>query len=102
MFWMTRECFKLLYQRVTLIVGKSYFRSETHIKAFLEGQSPIDTHVDTTGGFIFWEVKFEITLWLLSGGSKINMILINGYLREFGTACTKRCDTEVTANLKRV
>ena len=74
---MTRDCFKLLRQKIIASVGEPEFKSDTYISAFLRGKDKMyDTNCETTEGVISSEVKVAITLLFMGGGDALDLAVI--------------------------
>ena len=80
LFWMTRRCFNLLYQKIIASVGESQFKPEAYITEFLRGKDQIhDASYLTTAGYISGEIKVAITLHLLGGGDILDLEVISNF-----------------------
>ena len=67
MFRMTRDCFSLLCQDITMAIGESQFKSESYINTFLNKKGSVyHAHRISSGGVISGETKLAITLRLLA------------------------------------
>ena len=67
-FWMNRDCFNCLCQRIICSVGEREFKSEAYIDAFLKEKDSIYIeNIETIGGYLSGEVKFAALLRLLAG-----------------------------------
>ena len=81
---MSRQCFRLLCERIEANVGARNFKSEQYLRQIRNSTDHRDkklarmmaAHEGTTGGFISGEIKLALTLRLLAGGSHLDLALL--------------------------
>ncbi len=82
-FRMSQDCFADLCNKIEEYVGPQEFKRERFIHD-LEAQernnskTMIHLHRMTTGSFVSGEIKIAVTLWLLAGGSYLDLSLLFG------------------------